>query len=42
MSLPPRNRLIVALDVPEVIEADRIVDSIGAVASFYKVGMALA
>jgi orotidine-5'-phosphate decarboxylase len=42
VSLPPRKRLIVALDVPDVSEADRLVESIGDAASFYKVGMELA
>lgn len=38
----PRDRLIVALDVPEVGEAERLVEAIGEAASFYKIGMELA
>jgi orotidine-5'-phosphate decarboxylase len=40
--LAPRDRLIVALDMPDVGEARRLVDRIGDSASFYKVGMELA
>jgi orotidine-5'-phosphate decarboxylase len=41
-ALSPRDRLIVALDVPMVGEARRIVERIGDAATFYKVGMELA
>ena len=37
----PRERLIVALDVPWVREAEALVERIGDSASFYKVGMEL-
>lgn len=37
----PRDRLIVALDVPTVGEAEALVDRIGESASFYKIGMEL-
>jgi orotidine-5'-phosphate decarboxylase len=40
--LAPRDRLIVALDLPEVSDARRLVETIGESASFYKVGMELA
>ena len=40
--LAPRDRLIVALDVPEVAEAERLVEAIGDAATFYKIGMELA
>ena len=39
---PPRERLIVALDVATVGEAERIVGRIGDAATFYKIGMELA
>jgi orotidine-5'-phosphate decarboxylase len=39
--LPPRERLIVALDVPDVAQADRLVDRLGDAAVFYKIGMQL-
>jgi orotidine-5'-phosphate decarboxylase len=38
----PRDRLIVALDLPDAAEAERIVEHIGDAANFYKVGMELA
>jgi len=38
----PRDRLIVALDAPEVAEAERLVAAIGDAARFYKIGMELA
>ena len=38
----PRDRLIVALDAPEIAEAERLVAAIGDAARFYKVGMELA
>jgi orotidine-5'-phosphate decarboxylase len=41
-SLAPRDRLIVALDVPDVGMARRLVERIGESAVFYKVGMELA
>ncbi len=40
--LEPRDRLIVALDAPEVGEAERLVALIGDAATFYKIGMELA
>ena len=40
--LAPRERLIVALDLPDVTEARRLVERIGDSAVFYKVGMELA
>jgi orotidine-5'-phosphate decarboxylase len=40
--LTPRDRLIVALDMPDVGEARRLVKRIGESAVFYKVGMELA
>jgi orotidine-5'-phosphate decarboxylase len=41
-SIPMRDRLIVALDVPTVREAEAIVMEIGEAASFYKIGYQLA
>jgi orotidine-5'-phosphate decarboxylase len=40
--LPPRERLIVALDMPRVEEAERLVEELGNIVVFYKVGMELA
>ena len=40
--LAPRDRLIVALDMPDVGDARRLVERIGDSAVFYKVGMELA
>ena len=40
--MTPRDRLIVALDVPDVGEAERLVERIGDAAAFYKIGMELA
>ena len=40
--LPARDRLIVALDTPDVAEARRLVERIGESVNFYKVGMELA
>ena len=40
--LRPRDRLIVALDIPDVSDARRLVETIGESANFYKVGMELA
>ncbi len=41
-ALSPRERLIVALDMPRVEDAERLVDELGHVATFYKIGMELA
>src|SRR5256885_12138245 len=40
-SLSPRDRLIVALDVPNAAEAQKLVQSIGDTASIYKIGKQL-
>jgi orotidine-5'-phosphate decarboxylase len=40
-SLPRRERLIVALDVPSAAQARELVERIGPAASFYKVGLEL-
>jgi orotidine-5'-phosphate decarboxylase len=40
--IPPRERLIVALDMPDVAHAERLVAEIGDGAVFYKIGMELA
>jgi orotidine-5'-phosphate decarboxylase len=40
--LSPRDRLIVALDMPRVDEAERLVAALGEAATFYKIGMELA
>jgi orotidine-5'-phosphate decarboxylase len=40
-SIPPRDRLIVALDVPGTVEALRLVDVLGDAVSFYKLGLEL-
>jgi orotidine-5'-phosphate decarboxylase len=40
--ISPRDRLIVALDLPEVAQAERLVAQLGESVSFYKVGMELA
>lgn len=42
MKLDPRERLIVALDVPSVAEAEALVARLGEAVSFYKIGYALA
>jgi orotidine-5'-phosphate decarboxylase len=42
MSLDPRERLIVALDVPSVAEAEALVVRLGESATFYKIGYQLA
>ena len=42
MSLNPRERLIVALDVPSVAEAEALVARLGECVSFYKIGYQLA
>src|ERR1700722_8195185 len=41
-NIAPRERLIVALDMPDVAQAHKLVDEIGDAVSFYKVGMELA
>jgi orotidine-5'-phosphate decarboxylase len=41
-AISPRDRLIVALDLPEVAEAERLVARLGDSVSFYKIGMELA
>jgi len=41
-NISPRERLIVALDLPDVAQAERLVAQIGESAGFYKVGMELA
>ena len=40
--LTPRERLIVALDLPSVAEAEAMVERLGAAACFYKIGYQLA
>jgi orotidine-5'-phosphate decarboxylase len=40
--LQPRDRLIVALDVPSTSEAEAIIDKLGDAAGFYKIGYQLA
>ena len=40
--LTPRERLIVALDVPQAGEAERLVQRVGDAALFYKIGLELA
>ena len=42
MPLNPRDRLIVALDLPSVREADAMVEKLGGAVSFYKIGYQLA
>jgi orotidine-5'-phosphate decarboxylase len=41
-SLAPRDRLIVALDLPTVREAEALIDILGDTVSFYKIGYQLA
>ena len=41
MSLSPEDRLIVALDVPTLAEAERIVGALGDAASIFKIGYQL-
>lgn len=41
LSIPARDRLIVALDVPNVAEAEATVDRLGDSVTFYKVGLQL-
>jgi orotidine-5'-phosphate decarboxylase len=40
--LQPRDRLIVALDIPGASDARRLVETLGESAAFYKIGMELA
>src|SRR5207253_6894374 len=40
--MEPRERLLVALDVPSVAEAEALVARLGETVSFYKIGYALA
>lgn len=40
-NIPNRDRLIVALDVPTVVEAKALVEVLGETVSFYKIGMEL-
>ena len=40
--LQPRDRLIVALDVPSVLEAEALIDTLGNTVGFYKIGYQLA
>ena len=42
MAIAPRDRLIVALDLPEIAQAERLVAQLGESVGFYKVGMELA
>ncbi len=41
-AIAPRDRLIVALDVPSLEAADRLVERLGDSVSFYKIGLELA
>jgi orotidine-5'-phosphate decarboxylase len=40
--IPPRERLIVALDLPDVAAAEAMVEKLGDAVSFYKIGFELA
>lgn len=42
MDIPPRERLIVALDLPDVASAEKLVTKLDGAVSFYKVGFELA
>ena len=42
MSIPPRDRLIIALDLPDVAAAEAMVGKLGDAVSFYKIGFELA
>jgi orotidine-5'-phosphate decarboxylase len=42
MTANPRDRLIVALDLPSVAEAEALVETLGDAVSFYKIGYQLA
>ncbi len=39
--MTPQDRLIIALDLPSIDEADAVIDTIGAAGSFYKIGYQL-
>jgi len=41
LPIPPRDRLIVALDVPSVAKAEAMVEALGDSVGFYKVGLQL-
>jgi orotidine-5'-phosphate decarboxylase len=41
LKIDPRDRLIVALDLPSVAEAEKLVASVGDAVSFYKIGYQL-
>ncbi len=40
-SVPPRDRLIVALDLPSTADAEALVERLGETVSFYKIGLEL-
>lgn len=40
-TIPPRERLIFALDVPDVAAARRLIDELGDAVQFYKIGLEL-
>jgi orotidine-5'-phosphate decarboxylase len=42
LGIPPRERLIVALDLPDVAAAEKLVIALDGAASFYKIGFELA
>ncbi len=42
MPISPRDRLIVALDLPEMESAERLIEKLGGSVSFYKIGYELA
>ena len=42
MPIPPRERLIVALDLPDEAAAEAMVEKLGDAVSFYKIGFELA
>ncbi len=42
MVISPRDRLIIALDLPDVTSAERLIEKLGESVSFYKVGYELA
>ena len=42
MPIPPRDRLIVALDLPDMAAAEGMVEKLGDAVSFYKIGFELA
>ena len=41
IALPPRDRLIVALDVPTIAKAEAMVAVLGDSVGFYKIGLQL-